>query len=55
MLDAYDEWHLIFAMLLPKTLWILYFLEYTPGLKLNPVSNWTLVNLPIQIEKFKSF
>ena len=25
------------------------------GLKLNPVSNWTWVNLWIQIEKFKSF
>ena len=32
-----------------------YFLEYSPGLKLNPVSNWTLVNLPLQIEKIKSF
>ena len=31
---------------------ILYFLEYSPGLKLNPVSNWTRVNLPIQLEKF---
>ena len=34
---------------------LLYFLEYSPGLELNPVSNWTLVNSPIQIEKFKSF
>ena len=25
-----------------------YFLEYSPGLELNPVSNWTPVNLPIQ-------
>ena len=32
-----------------------YFLEYIPGLELNPVSNWTRVNLIIQIEKFKSF
>ena len=31
---------------------ILYFLEYSPGLKLNPISNWTRVNLPIQLEKF---
>ena len=31
---------------------VLYFLEYSPGLKLNPVLNWTLVNLLIQIEKF---
>ena len=26
---------------------ISYFLEYSPDLKLNPVSNWTQVNLPI--------
>ena len=32
-----------------------YFLEYSPGLELNPVSNWTQVNLPIQIEKFSHF
>ena len=31
------------------------FLEYSLGLELNPVSNWTQVNLAIQIEKFKSF
>ena len=29
-----------------------YFLEYSPGLKLTPVWNWTRVNLAIQIEKF---
>ena len=34
---------------------LLYFLEYSPGLELNPVLNWTRVNLPIQIENFKSF
>ena len=31
---------------------ISYFLEYSPGLKLIPVLNWTWANLPIQIEKF---
>ena len=31
-----------------------YYLKYSPGLELNPVSNWTRVNLPMQIEKFKS-
>ena len=29
-----------------------YFLKYSPGLELNPVSNWTQVNLAIQSEKF---
>ena len=33
---------------------ILYILEYILGLELNPVLNWTRVNLPIQIGKFKS-
>ena len=27
-----------------------YFLEYSLGIELNPVSNWTRVNLPIHIE-----
>ena len=26
-----------------------YFLKYNPGLELNLVSNWTRVNLPIQV------
>ena len=30
---------------------ILYFLEYSPGLKFNPVSNRTRVNLLIQINE----
>ena len=32
-----------------------YFLEYSPGFQLNPVSNWTRINLPFQIENIKSF
>ena len=32
-----------------------YFLEYSLGLKLNPVLNWTRVNLPIQIEGLSLF
>ena len=32
--------------------YIPHFLKYSPGLKLNPVFNWTRGNLPIQIEKF---
>ena len=32
-----------------------YFIEYSLGLELKLVLNWTPVNLPIQIEKFKPF
>ena len=33
-----------------------YFLEYSPDIKLNPVSNWARVNFRIWTEKFiKSF
>ena len=32
-----------------------YFLQNSLGLKLNPVTIWTRVNLPIHIEEFKVF
>ena len=32
-----------------------HFLDFSLGLKLNPVSNWTWVNLPIQIESLSLF
>ena len=47
------HWHTDSKMLhdniLPEHSDILYFLEYSPGLKLNPVSNCPQGNLPIQI------
>ena len=32
-----------------------YFLEYSPDLKVKPVSDWTLVNLTIQLKSLSLF